>query len=124
MYSVLILDDDEAVRQSLVDYFEDREWTVFQAESGEEALQVLQQHTIDGAVIDLRLPGMDGVEFIRASLSTGQNLASILCTGSPEYQLPEDFIQHTFISHELFHKPVIDITKLENHLKELIAGNS
>ena len=43
MNTILILDDEQAVRQSLVDYFEDILWNTVQAESAEEALELLKQ---------------------------------------------------------------------------------
>lgn len=71
MKRILILDDEPAVRQSFMDYFEDRLWFPVQAGSGEEALALLMQERQMAAIVDVRLPGMDGNDFIRsASCST------------------------------------------------------
>ena len=63
--SILIVDDEETIRQSLIDYFEDRLWRVIEAESGEAALKMLDSESPPGAIVDIRLGGMFGDTFIR-----------------------------------------------------------
>ncbi|MGL1900539.1 MAG: response regulator [Fibrobacterales bacterium] len=123
MYSVLIIDDDQAVRQSLVDFFEDCEWTIFEAASAEDALEIVKQSNISSIIVDLRLPGMGGPDFIRTLIKQNIFIPCLLCTGSPEYQLSEDFLPVNTISKKLFHKPVIEIHLLESELKSLIEAH-
>jgi DNA-binding response OmpR family regulator len=56
----LILDDEESIRQSIAAFMEDEGYVVFQAESAEQALEIVRTHPIDDAVVDIRLPGQDG----------------------------------------------------------------
>ena len=42
MKTILILDDEQAVRESFSDYFEDRQWHTILAESGEQALKLIE----------------------------------------------------------------------------------
>ena len=65
--TILILDDEELIRLSLGDYFEDLGWKVVSAVSAEEAETVIASTHIDYATIDLRLGGMDGAEFALSS---------------------------------------------------------
>ncbi|MGL1933421.1 MAG: response regulator [Fibrobacterales bacterium] len=124
MYSVLIIDDDQAVRQSLVDYFEDCEWEIFEAASAEEALEIVQQTEVSSIIVDLRLPGMGGPDFIRTLIKQNKYIPCLLCTGSPEYQLSDDFLTINTISKKLFHKPVIEIHLLEKELRNLVEANN
>ena len=48
--TVLIVDDEAVIRQSFVDYFEDRLWRPLQAEGGERALELMQVESPDGVV--------------------------------------------------------------------------
>ena len=59
--SVLVLDDEGVVRESLADYFEDCGWRVWQAASAEEALELLASESPGGVLVDIRLPGMRGM---------------------------------------------------------------
>ncbi len=119
--NVLILDDDEAVRESLADFFEDRGWQVMSAETAEIAIDMLRQGSPNGAVVDIRLPGMDGNEFIREVYRRNTSMACVLCTGSPEYDLPADLLKLSCVSNHVFRKPVTDMAELEKELLRFMA---
>ncbi len=119
--TVLILDDDEVVRESLADFFEDSGWSVSRATTGEKALELLTREAPDAVVVDLRLPGMDGNAFIRAVSQTHPKLACVLCTGSPEYRPPADVAALIQVSEKVFSKPVMDLPSLEETLHRQIA---
>ena len=74
--TVLIVDDEAIIRQSFIDYFEDHFWRSFQAESGELALELLEEESPDGVVVDIRLKGMDGDVFIREAHRKKPKMAS------------------------------------------------
>ena len=57
---ILLVDDEEIVRITLEGYLEDEGDTVISAISGEEALEMLADESIDIGIIDMRLPGIDG----------------------------------------------------------------
>ena len=63
--SLLIVDDDERIRRSLVDALEGPKASVTTAPSAEEALEVIADIDPDVALIDVRMPGMDGLELLR-----------------------------------------------------------
>ncbi|MHC4886608.1 MAG: response regulator [Planctomycetota bacterium] len=121
--TVLVLDDDEVVRESLVFFFEDCGWTPLCAETAEEALEILSTTRTDGAIVDIRLPGMDGNGFIRKAKALHPTLACIICTGSPEYDIPEDLQRLPGVSQQVFAKPVRGLKKLEEELVRLLALN-
>jgi CheY-like chemotaxis protein len=72
------------------------------------------------ALVDLRLPGMDGNAFIRRALPIRPSMICIICTGSPEYRMPEDLVEHPRVSREIVTKPIKDLAALEAALKQLI----
>ena len=57
---VLVVDDEIAVCSNVAAFLEDEGFMVFSAVSGEEALDILLKQKIDVAIIDMRLPGIDG----------------------------------------------------------------
>ncbi len=117
---LLILDDDNAVRESFVYFFEDRGWKVMSANNAEVALELVTDNIPDGAIVDIRLPGMDGNSFIYAMNKTHPNVACVICTGSPEYHLPSNISILPQVSDKVFDKPVEDIGELEDELLSLI----
>ena len=62
---VLIVDDEESVVQSIEGVLEDEGFRVAKATSGEEAIKVFQQEEPDVTLLDIWLPGMDGIEVLK-----------------------------------------------------------
>ena len=113
---MLILDDEESVRESLVDFFEDRGWGVLSASTSEEAFDLLKHEKVAGAIVDIRLPGVDGNEFMRVVSEIHPTLACVVSTGSPEYHTPKDLVDLPQVSKKIFSKPVVDLKDLEKAL--------
>lgn len=121
--SILILDDDEAVRESFEYHFEDRGWKVKSISSPEEALQSIEEERPDCAIIDIRLPDMNGDEFIREVYRRNIKLICVICTASPEYNIPNDISSFKGVSNKVFIKPVTDFNLLEKELLHILKLN-
>ncbi len=65
--SVLVVDDQAAIRESMVITFRREGYSVASAESGEEAIELLQRKPFDLVVTDLRLTGINGIEVLKQS---------------------------------------------------------
>lgn len=113
----LILDDEESIRQSIAAYMEDEGYIVFQAGSGEEAIEIVQNNHIDEAVIDIRLPGMDGNTFMVEARKILPDLKFIVHTGSADY-IPPDSVKALGVnSSKILIKPANDLKVLCQALK-------
>ena len=64
-YAIMIIDDEQMILDMLRDQFEMEQYQVITAKSGEEALQKLTQQP-DIILLDINMPGMDGLELCRA----------------------------------------------------------
>lgn len=78
---MLVVDDDPSVRQMVADYLGDNEIAVTTLPSGREIADVLSRETIDLLVIDLRMPGENGMEIARKLREDSQLLPIIILTG-------------------------------------------
>jgi DNA-binding response OmpR family regulator len=67
----LLVEDDERIRQALSLALSDEDFTVDEACSGEEALRRLESESFDVVLVDLTLPGVDGLEVVRTLRSRG-----------------------------------------------------
>ena len=65
---VLAVDDDPSVRQMIADYLTDNDVRVTTLASGRDIGEVMERETIDLVILDLRLPGEDGMQIAVASL--------------------------------------------------------
>lgn len=65
MNQILLIDDDEAMRETLADCLDSAGHTVSQAENGKKALQLLEKTTYDLIITDVFMPELDGIELIQ-----------------------------------------------------------
>jgi len=79
--SILIVDDDDILRGRLARAFSDRGWAVMQADGFESAVTLASQQRIDRAVIDLRMPGLGGLELLRRLQDLCPSTAVVVLTG-------------------------------------------
>ncbi len=63
--SILIVDDEESVRDSLYNWFIDDGYRVDCAENAKQALSILESENFDIILADIKMPGMDGLEMHR-----------------------------------------------------------
>ena len=63
---ILVVEDDERIRTAVRLALEKEGWEVFEAASGEEALEIFKNQICDIVLIDIMLPGIDGFEVCRA----------------------------------------------------------
>ncbi|MYM85313.1 response regulator, partial [Duganella sp. FT50W] len=80
MAVILIVDDDTAFRTTLAETLDDLGYEVRQAGSCEAGLRRLADGGIDLAIVDLRLPGEDGLAFLRAAADAAPGLPCIVLT--------------------------------------------
>ncbi len=79
-YHVLVVEDDAVTRSKLVGYFQNEGYQVSEAESGEEMRESLQNNAIDLVMLDINLPGEDGLMLTR-ELRSKSDIGIILVTG-------------------------------------------
>ena len=61
---VLVVDDHEAIRTTVAELLRTAGYSVAEAENGQTALDVLQAHKVGALVLDLRMPGVDGLKVL------------------------------------------------------------
>ena len=100
---ILLVDDDDTVRETSADMLQELGYTVMQAASGSQALDMLDSHPgFDVMVTDIRMPGMSGLELSDVAADRHAELKIILISG---YFLPQAinrrFLQKPFRTYEL-----------------------
>jgi two-component system response regulator AtoC len=86
---VLIVDDDQAFRKTLLERLELKGFDAAEAASGPDALQAARSQRIDFAVVDMRMPGMDGLVTIEKLKEINPSMRSVLLTGVGSEKLKE-----------------------------------
>ncbi len=118
---IIVVDDDDSIRESLTAFFEDEGFDVSAVASAEDALLIMKDRTFNAAVVDLRLPAMDGAEFIRRASRFRPDVCYLIFTGSACFELPEDLKMIPCVSNTVYQKPLLDLNILSEAVRILIA---
>jgi PAS domain S-box-containing protein len=121
---VLLVDDEEALRELLAQNLEDRGYHVLVAAGGEEALALLAGgEAADVLVTDLSMPGMNGIALIRAAQTLRAELPAVLLTGYVGDEAALAMGAAISGAYSLAHKP-IGTNDLVDRIEALLAGRS
>ncbi len=115
--SILVVDDELLIRDLLYDFFQDQGWDIAVAESGEQALEILQEKKIDVLLTDLRMPAMDGMALTGQVRKSFPGIPVVIMTGYPSVESAvsalrskvADYITKPFNVNELY-------KRVESHL--------
>jgi DNA-binding response OmpR family regulator len=107
--TVLVVDDDPTLREVVSGYLTRAGLDVLQAQDGHEALSVTRDHSPDLVVLDLTLPGLDGLEVFRRLRAERGDLAVVMLTARGEESDrvlgleigADDYVTKPFSSREL-----------------------
>ncbi|MCF6775013.1 response regulator transcription factor [Thiotrichales bacterium 19X7-9] len=80
-YKILLVDDEPGIRESLRSFLERYLFEVFEAATGEEALDVLDEHEVDLILLDMMLPDMHGIEICKRIKNKRKSIPIIFLTG-------------------------------------------
>jgi CheY-like chemotaxis protein len=92
LYKILIVDDEVAVRDLFCELFKKEDCQSIPCASGEESLELLKKETFDVVLLDIKLPGMSGLEVLKNIRDNYKNLPVVMITG---FGYDEDLIAKT-----------------------------
>ena len=118
MKPILIVEDEAIMRESLRDWLTDGGYQVETAEDGEEALQTIAERDFDIVILDLRLPGKDGIEVLREAKEKRPQLKGIIITAYPSVETAVGAMREGAIDY--LPKP-FDLNDLEKLVRETLG---
>jgi len=80
LYRILIVDDEKPQREQLSGFLKKQSFSVTTAESGFEAISLCQHKSFELALIDLKMPGMDGIELLKKLKESNPEIQVIMMT--------------------------------------------
>ncbi|MFZ1039480.1 MAG: response regulator [Candidatus Bathyarchaeia archaeon] len=80
---ILVIDDDESIRKTITSILEEKGYAVDAAENGKEAIRKSKARFYNLALIDIRLPDMEGTKLLTAMRETVPKMVKIIVTGYP-----------------------------------------
>ena len=112
---IIIVDDDENIRKTMKTVLEEEGYVVDLAATGNEAIEMTQKTAYNIALLDIRLPDMEGVELLKLIKDNVPRTRKIMVTGYPSMQNAISALNKNADAYLV--KPV-DVEKLLNTVKE------
>lgn len=86
MRTILVVDDEESIRLLYREELEEEGYRVILASDGEEALRKVRKDSPDLITLDIRMPGMDGIEVLQRIREMDTDIPVIMSTAYGEYR--------------------------------------
>lgn len=117
MFQILVVDDDRNTRMLLRAVLQAENYTVYTAENGEDALEVMDKEHIDLVVLDIMMPKMDGYAFTRLLRENNNNLPILMVSAK---QLPADKQKGFLVGTDDYMTKPIDEVEMLLRIKALL----
>ncbi len=109
--TILVIDDDTIVRESIVAYLKESGFTILEAENGQRGLATFHEAKPDLILCDLRMPQMDGLGVLRNVRSTSPDTPFIVVSGAG---VMADVVEALRLgANDYITKPILDLEVLE-----------
>jgi two-component system, NtrC family, C4-dicarboxylate transport response regulator DctD len=92
--SVLIVDDEPLVRQTLSEWMKRINFRVFEADGGRQAMERIRRDEPDIVISDVVMPGMDGVELLKEARAVKADIPFLMISGYPSHSTALDIMNH------------------------------
>jgi CheY-like chemotaxis protein len=117
MKTILVVDDEKHIRELYRSELEDEGYLVILAATGLEALKIVEENPPDLIVLDIQMPGMDGIELLEKLLGRDKGIPIILNTAYSHYR--DDF---STWGADAYVVKSSDTSKLKAEIKRLIGA--
>lgn len=129
---ILVVDDDETVRRSYLRSLQSVSCKVASASNGEEALQTMEQNPFDVVLLDMRMPGLDGLSVLRTIKQKWPDSEVVIITGYPTVESAKEAVRlgaYDYVSKPVGPQDVINvadgaITRKQWALRRLPEGQA
>ncbi len=106
---ILVVEDEKLTCLTLSNFLQEAGYTTASAYNGKSAVVMHQADPFDLCIVDIRMPGMDGIETVLALHHIHPPTHFIIYTGSPGFTLPQSLKQAGITEHDIVYKPVPDM---------------
>jgi len=107
--TILVIDNEHLTRISLADFLREAGYKTTAVGDGKTAMQYQQQRPFDVCIVDIRIPGMDGIDTIVALYQISPHSRYIVYTGSPQFVLTPALAKAGLTNDYVIRKPIPDM---------------
>ncbi|MDK8184012.1 MULTISPECIES: response regulator [unclassified Paenibacillus] len=118
---VLIVDDQNGIRVLLMEVFSSEGYTTYQASNGKIALEIVRDEVPDIVLLDMKIPGMDGLEILKQIKQMKPHMNVIMMTAYGELDMIKEATDLGALMH--FTKP-FDIDEMRVAVNMTLEGSA
>ncbi|AJI25415.1 sporulation initiation phosphotransferase F [Priestia megaterium] len=118
---ILIVDDQYGIRILLTEVLQKEGYTTFQAANGFQAIDITKEQAPDLVLLDMKIPGMDGIEILKRLKQHDEAIKVIIMTAYGELDMIQEAKDLGALTH--FAKP-FDIDEIRKVVREYIPVKS
>ena len=118
MKPILVIEDEAIMRESLRDWLTESGYQVATVENGEEALKTIVERDFGLLILDLRLPGKDGLHVLKEARASRPELRGIIITAYPSLETAVEAMKEGAVDY--LAKPV-DLNQLEKLIEDTLG---
>lgn len=126
---LLIAEDDPRLLKSLIHIFEQNKFTVDGVTNGEDALLYAQTEVYDGVILDIMMPGMDGISVLKKLRQSGMKTPALFLTARTEVEQrvegldagADDYLPKPFSTAELLARVRAMLRRRDNYMPDLLT---
>ena len=132
LFNVLVVDDEQEFREMTVKRLNKRNLCCYGAENGEDALEQVELKAIDVVLLDVKMPGMDGIMTLREIKRIKPNIEVVMLTGHASVESGIDGMRlgaFDYLMKPIELEPLIDklqeaFEKKQMHQERIVAAKS
>lgn len=117
--SVLIVDDEKGIRFAFARALEKEQYEVFEAETGSEALHLLNENQIDLVLLDVKLPDMSGIEILKQIRDQGLATIVIMMSAFGDISIAVEAMQ---LGADNFRTKPFNVSEMKNCIRSAIEN--
>ena len=115
--NIVVIDDELLIRDLLYDFFSEKDWGISVFDNGDKALEAAKSRRFDICLVDLKMPEIDGLSFVKKFKNITPNIPIVIMTAFPTVESAIEALRLKVDDYII--KP-FNINKLFKSLDELV----
>lgn len=121
MATILIIDDEKAIRKTLTEILSFEGYKIEEATDGEEGLKKFKEKTFDAVLSDIKMPKIDGIEFLQKAVEINPDVPIIMISGHGNIETAVEAVKKG--AYDFIQKPP-DLNRLLITIRNAMERNS
>jgi PAS domain S-box-containing protein len=117
-FKILTIEDEPYIRQSIKSFLEDYGFVVFEAENGQQGVEVFEAHSPDLVLLDLRMPKMDGFGVLKTLKAKDPDIPLVVASGTGDITSVVEALR--LGANDYIFKPIEDMTVLYHSIQKCL----